>query len=254
MTFAGPRAGPLAGPLAALGATGTLVVLLHGDGRDPTPALPMGLLAFAAAFLRTRALRVLALPAVCIFTFAVAALGGVSSDGALLGTLVFVRALEGACFALVLMPVALSSLRAGGTISAGAAEASLRRSPWAVAAGTAPLFGELSGDFFCAWLAIADRGTPFRGSRWEHGVYWLYGAAVASALAIAVADSVALARCIGAAGRIRRRADTAASAGPSPDPARSQPIRSLALSVVIDLSAAVAAAAVFYHRFVAPPE
>jgi hypothetical protein len=273
----------LARPVAALGVVATLVVLFHGDGHDPTPALPMGALAIASAFLRGRAVRILLFPLLCIAAFAIfSTFAHVSfSDGGMYWSLLYVRLVEGACFAALLAPLVLSSTRAGSARPATLVDRSQRRSPWAVAAGSAALFGELSSGFYCGWLLVADAGKPFRHSQWEQGVSLLYGIAAACAVGLALADVWDLVRLIRTEqwvrrGRVRSTGSHAfvdvgvgdettevSIIASTPDTIGAQvtirgsprrALRSLALSVGIDVVAVVAAIATARHRLLAPPE
>jgi hypothetical protein len=279
----GKRSAGLARPVAALGVVATLVVLFHGDGHDPTPALPMGALAIASAFLRGRAVRILLVPLLCIAAFAIfSTFAHVSfSDRGMYWSLLYVRLVEGACFAVLLAPLVLSSTRAGSARPATLVDRSQRRSPWIVAAGTAALFGELSSAFYCGWLLVADRGKPFRSSQWEQGVSLLYGIAVACALGLALADVWDLVRLMRTGRWVRHGLASSGSQDPfidvgvgdetieipiapsvlgttgSKDIIRGSPrraLRPLLLSLGIDVVAVVAAIATARHRFLAPPE
>ncbi|MDP9036547.1 MAG: hypothetical protein M3O50_17230 [Myxococcota bacterium] len=272
----------LARPVAALGVVATLVVVFHGDGHDPTPALPMALLVLAACCLRTRATRVLFFVPACLFIFAFfSSFARVStSDRSVYRTLLYVRLLEGAFFALLLAPLMISSLRGGRAGRGTILDGSHRRSPWAVAAGTAALFGELSSGYYCGWVLVPDRGAPFRHSQWEQGVLLLYGLAAACALWFVVADFGALSRLLRVArwtrdghapptdggarsdvgmGEEARRLSPANSDVPAASelsvcgsPRRA--LRSLTVSIVIDLVALGVAVAVTCRRIIAPPE
>ncbi len=210
--------GPLPGPVACIGAFASLVVLLQSHRLQPNPAVPMLLVASLLSLLRGRAARA----ALC-GPLVVAAFVAVPAPG--LGGLLL-RLLAGLAVAVGLVPVALASLRAGSARRGSAEDASQRRSPWVVAAGSSALVGELARQTYTGMELIPD-ARAFH-SPWEGAVAPLYAVAAAVALILSWPDARALWQARSAAGP----RDTA----------------SLVFSLALDAAAVATACACFGYR------
>lgn len=250
----------LAWPMALLGVVGTLAVLLHGDGHDPGPALPIGALAIACGFLlRSRGRRLWAFAPLCVGVFVASAPWTKipASDPTLRRDLLLLRLVEGVCFVVLLMPVVLASLRAYAR-SGSVVDAALQRSPWVIAAGAAPAIAWLSSTVYSASCLIPDARGALREAQWDGGVDVINGAAVVCALGLAIGDVMALTRAnhlMGRrlSGRITSRSevrDIEVEFGTDPDRAT----RALVVSVGIDVIAVATALGFTLWRLFDPPD
>ena len=232
------RLAPLAGPLIALGIVGTAAVAFHGDGRDPTPIPPMVALVLGTALLRTRSARVRWFLPLCIAAFPLTVRWDLmwhrkAHDVA---AMLVLQVIEGTCFAILLLPLLLASVRRSGEEDGTAGDRSRRRSPWVVAAGIAAPLGALSRFIYNAWPISADIEEPRIHHRWEQGAGVVAIAALGAAVVLTAVDLIALVHTFGA-----RRASRA-------DPGAGSDRRALAASVAIDLGAIAVAAAFVVAR------